>query len=954
MSYLKSNLNFYEYKNYDDYFLEFLIEKFSFFIDRKENKKKFIEQIKELKKKIQIFTEKFYEIFDRDNKYYYKDPFKLKNMRSKKKYVNIHSKEYKNALLEKFFKITDECCEKYIENFHINFEITFFKIITKRDDENNINEIILKRSHKIKENNIRSETSFFPKINSMINLVDKKENFNYFIFKPDKNIENKSILFKTENLKNYSTLKRECSYSNDSKLYINKKLKYWIIYNNIEQKFNLGKLKNSKIIGGQPKDIYDREDEKSRVKKILSLTILSINEIILFINQDHKLFSYDFRSNQLKVIVKKINKNGFIEKKELIPKNKFGKFLKIKSNIAGNIFFLQSENSIDLYDLNYYCLKSFEIGEDFLNFECFNDNGTDILLIQYKNDLCCFKITGLEDQINIEFQNYYDKTKFETFNSILDYFGIARNKYGLNPIFIGSPSSNKLIFCQTDRKKYKILRNYFKKLYLEKIKFLHKFDNKKVKKVKTDQILDIILTRIPIHAASIENSQLIPLKNGKNNYNEIKHELEKLLSKDTCEIIDVIIKKTNFSYYEEILKSWNSNNIYVISIIGKQSSGKSYFLNRLFGCRFNVAANRCTDGIWLSLTKKKDNNGNESLFVILDCEGLFSVKRSPDDEIKMMLAVTAISDMVFLNNDLSFNRNLSKLLEEIMNGLQGKLNSDNGKLFQSDLCMILRDVSNKEHEGAIKEFRNFINNVMINKRNFLNTVFKNTSVHCLEYYEKPVFNKNIKEARRIFIDTLRNTNRWIDGADFLESFKILFAQILIQDDRDMMIHKIKIFTKNMFRKHIEYFFSNKKFYEKSNSVCIFKYNDIDIEFKQSELDFSFINENLKNNIEKGESCSLLINNSENGISNNNEKEEYIKKNLSTKSSLDDNNNIQNLDDLFEQKYDKKEKKNEEDKNEINSEINEEEKELKVENELKEKEEKKKNLKMKMKKKKKVK
>ena len=57
--------------------------------------------------------------------------------------------------------------------------------------------------------------------------------------------------------------------------------------------------------------------------------------------------------------------------------------------------------------------------------------------------------------------------------------------------------------------------------------------------------------------------------------------------------------------------------------MGRQSSGKSYLLNRLTGSRFDVAAHRCTDGIWMSLAKVRD-----SFFIVLDCEGLFSLKRT--------------------------------------------------------------------------------------------------------------------------------------------------------------------------------------------------------------------------------------------------------------------------------------------------------------------------------------
>jgi GTPase Era involved in 16S rRNA processing len=52
----------------------------------------------------------------------------------------------------------------------------------------------------------------------------------------------------------------------------------------------------------------------------------------------------------------------------------------------------------------------------------------------------------------------------------------------------------------------------------------------------------------------------------------------------------------------------------VVSIMGAQSTGKSYLLNRVFGTRFTVASCRTTIGVWMSLIKLKDLN-----FIVLDC-----------------------------------------------------------------------------------------------------------------------------------------------------------------------------------------------------------------------------------------------------------------------------------------------------------------------------------------------
>jgi hypothetical protein len=50
-------------------------------------------------------------------------------------------------------------------------------------------------------------------------------------------------------------------------------------------------------------------------------------------------------------------------------------------------------------------------------------------------------------------------------------------------------------------------------------------------------------------------------------------------------------------------------------------------MNRFFGTRFNVAATRCTDGIWMSIVEMFEED-KAQLFLVFDCEGLFSARRN--------------------------------------------------------------------------------------------------------------------------------------------------------------------------------------------------------------------------------------------------------------------------------------------------------------------------------------
>lgn len=52
-----------------------------------------------------------------------------------------------------------------------------------------------------------------------------------------------------------------------------------------------------------------------------------------------------------------------------------------------------------------------------------------------------------------------------------------------------------------------------------------------------------------------------------------------------------------------------------------------------------------------------------------------------------------------------------------------------------------------------------------------------------------------------------NQKRWLNGNDFIESLKITLAQIFLDDDTDMDLHKMKIYCTNLFNEVINMFFN---------------------------------------------------------------------------------------------------------------------------------------------------
>ncbi|CAE8698074.1 unnamed protein product [Polarella glacialis] len=100
--------------------------------------------------------------------------------------------------------------------------------------------------------------------------------------------------------------------------------------------------------------------------------------------------------------------------------------------------------------------------------------------------------------------------------------------------------------------------------------------------------------------------------------------------------------------------------IYVVSVIGAQSSAKSTLLNFLFGCGFAVSSGRCTRGLYASYFRPQ---GGQPMLV-LDSEGLLSLgSEGGIFDGQMTVMCMTCSHLVLVNNKGELSRQLQDLLE---------------------------------------------------------------------------------------------------------------------------------------------------------------------------------------------------------------------------------------------------------------------------------------------------
>ncbi|KAM9746506.1 interferon-induced very large GTPase 1-like isoform 3-T3 [Menidia menidia] len=79
------------------------------------------------------------------------------------------------------------------------------------------------------------------------------------------------------------------------------------------------------------------------------------------------------------------------------------------------------------------------------------------------------------------------------------------------------------------------------------------------------------------------------------------------------------------SLLQEVIKKLGDQRVFVLSVLGVQSSGKSTMLNAMFGLQFAVSAGRCTKGAYMQLVKLSDEIRADFKFdyvLVVDTEGL--------------------------------------------------------------------------------------------------------------------------------------------------------------------------------------------------------------------------------------------------------------------------------------------------------------------------------------------
>ena len=117
--------------------------------------------------------------------------------------------------------------------------------------------------------------------------------------------------------------------------------------------------------------------------------------------------------------------------------------------------------------------------------------------------------------------------------------------------------------------------------------------------------------------------------------------------------------------FKDTLNKKKDPKIFVLTVLGTQSTGKSTLLNTMFGVQFPVSAGRCTKGAFMQLTPIFLENFPYDGLLIVDTEGLgapeYKQDNTHDNEIATF--VLGISDLAIINVRGELPTNIENFLQ---------------------------------------------------------------------------------------------------------------------------------------------------------------------------------------------------------------------------------------------------------------------------------------------------
>ncbi|KAH3767687.1 E3 ubiquitin-protein ligase TRIP12 [Pelomyxa schiedti] len=291
--------------------------------------------------------------------------------------------------------------------------------------------------------------------------------------------------------------------------------------------------------------------------------------------------------------------------------------------------------------------------------------------------------------------------------------------------------------------------------------------------------LKTLISQVPIQIARVDNNCLEIIDNG------VVQKPRTIGNKDQNDVADEI----SFGLLESVFASCTRKPVFVVTSMGKQSTGKSYVLNHLLGVLFDISGGRCTNGCWMSVREKSDR-----LIVALDFEGLCSLERSMEEDLLLSVLNAAVSNLTLFRTALNVDRETEQMFQKFQRGI-GLVHGDE-KLFRGFFALMARDVEERDISSLGAEFESKFRELISQNQgnNFLTCMFSGQFEFILcHHFGTPGYNESLERCKTL----LQEQRSQFLGAEFVDEMKLLLAKLNLKDWSSLVGQDVKIAIKKL-------------------------------------------------------------------------------------------------------------------------------------------------------------
>ncbi|KAK3083874.1 hypothetical protein FSP39_004456 [Pinctada imbricata] len=159
--------------------------------------------------------------------------------------------------------------------------------------------------------------------------------------------------------------------------------------------------------------------------------------------------------------------------------------------------------------------------------------------------------------------------------------------------------------------------------------------------------------------------------------------------------------------FGELQNCIGNAKVFVVSVLGIQSSGKSTLLNSMFGLQFAVSAGRCTRGIYtqlLPLGNRKQDFGFDYIMII-DTEGLRApelLERKVHHDNELATLVVGMADYTIINIKGETMADIENVLQIVVHALLRLKQANNNIHLKQSCVLVHQNVSAQDAEKQMQ------------------------------------------------------------------------------------------------------------------------------------------------------------------------------------------------------------------------------------------------------------